>query len=302
MDAYEKRMQLVARIAGANSGTVTRIQLLDAGLSPTTIWRWIDRGYLQRMATGVYAVGSSQIPDRGHLLAALAAYGDTTVLSHQTAAALWNLIEDDGRPIHVMVTTGTMTSRRGIALHRDRRLKDDEVTEVGGLRVTTPARLVFDLARRTRLDPMLDLTVAALRRRLLTLEDLHLQVDRQKRRKGSRELRRLVSILDPDVAKTRSWMERFFHRHWCRLGLPRYESNARIDDFEVDCLWRRQRLIVELDSHSYHSDPSQFERDRRKQADLESEGYTVLRVTYRMLTESPERTIGRIAKTLRRLS
>src|SRR5690606_20810881 len=97
-----------------------------------------------------------------------------------------------------------------------------------------------------------------------TLEDLHIQVDRQKRRKGSRELRRLVALIDPDIAKTRSWMERFLKRHWRRQGLPAYETNAKIGGIEVDCLWRRQKLIVELDSRTYHSDPTQFERDRRR--------------------------------------
>lgn len=291
----------VAALARHGGGTVKRADLLRGGFDADQIGRWLRSGYLRLLHRGVYAVGSEEIPDRGEAVAALSAYGRTAILSHRTAAAVWGLAEIEW-PLHVMVTTGTMTTRRGIALHRDRRLQEDESTLHQGLPVTTVPRTIFDLARVTRLDPMLDLTTAALRRGLLALEDLHIQIDRQSRRKGVRELRRLVALIDPDVAKTRSWMERFFHRHWTKRELPPYEPNATVAGIEVDCLWRRQKLIVELDSRTYHSDPSQFERDGRRVADLTAQGYTVLRITYRMLTEAPERTLDRVAKTLQSLS
>lgn len=301
LDRCDETMHLTAALALDDGGVVSRRKLLAAGIGTRKIDSWIKRGYLRPFHTGVYAVGSARVPEQGHLMAALSAYGPTAVLSHETAVAIWRLGEIMS-PVHVMVTTGTMTTRRGIALHRDRRLQDDETTRVRGLRVTTVPRMIFDLARVTRLDPMLDLTTAALRRGLLHLEDLHVQIDRQQRRKGVRELRRVVSLLDPETAKTRSWMERFFRGHWTKHRLPEYETNAKVAGMEVDCLWRRQKLIVELDSRAYHSDPSQFERDGRRVAALTAQGYTVLRITYRMLTESPDRTIARVADTLRSLS
>ena len=50
--------------------------------------------------------------------------------------------------------------------------------------------------------------------------------------------------------------------------------------WEVDFLWRRQRLVLETDGARFHSSPGQIERDRRKEADLVIAGYHVLRATY----------------------
>ena len=38
--------------------------------------------------------------------------------------------------------------------------------------------------------------------------------------------------------------------------------------YEVDLLWRAQRLILETDGGRFHSTRSQIERDRRKESDL----------------------------------
>jgi hypothetical protein len=36
---------------------VTRVQLLDAGMDPRTVERWVAKGMLIRVHRGVYAVG-----------------------------------------------------------------------------------------------------------------------------------------------------------------------------------------------------------------------------------------------------
>jgi very-short-patch-repair endonuclease len=60
--------------------------------------------------------------------------------------------------------------------------------------------------------------------------------------------------------------------------------NARVGGIEVDFLWREQRLIVETDSWRHHGDRSAFERDRARDAHLQSLGFRVLRFTHRQLT------------------
>ena len=54
---------------------------------------------------------------------------------------------------------------------------------------------------------------------------------------------------------------------------------------EVDFLWRRHRLIVEIDGFQYHSTRSAFERDRRRRTPDLRRGLRVLRVTWRQLVE-----------------
>jgi very-short-patch-repair endonuclease len=75
-------------------------------------------------------------------------------------------------------------------------------------------------------------------------------------------------------------------------------ANARIGGWEVDLLWREQRLIVESDGYAFHSSRSAFERDRRKDAELTAQGYRVVRVTWRQLTDEHEALVAVLAAAL----
>jgi very-short-patch-repair endonuclease len=61
--------------------------------------------------------------------------------------------------------------------------------------------------------------------------------------------------------------------------------NARVDRFVVDFLWRRERLIVEVDGWESHGTRSAFEEDRARDARLRLLGFNVLRFTWRQLEE-----------------
>ena len=74
----------------------------------------------------------------------------------------------------------------------------------------------------------------------------------------------------------------------------------RIDRFEVDFLWRPQRLIVEVDGWESHGTRSAFEEDRARDARLKLLGYDVLRFTWRQVNDDPHTVAGRIAATLTR--
>ncbi len=54
---------------------------------------------------------------------------------------------------------------------------------------------------------------------------------------------------------------------------------------EADCLWREQRVIVELDGAQAHRTRAAFEADRERDRRLQVAGWTVLRVTWRQLDE-----------------
>jgi hypothetical protein len=60
------------------------------------------------------------------------------------------------------------------------------------------------------------------------------------------------------------------------------------------------RLIVEVDGYAAHSGRRAFERDRRKDAALQAQGYRVLRLSYRQVMNEPERTVATITTLARR--
>lgn len=57
--------------------------------------------------------------------------------------------------------------------------------------------------------------------------------------------------------------------------------------WEVDAYWPAHRLVVEVDGWTYHRTRHAFERDRRKDAELQTAGYRVVRITWRRLTTEP---------------
>jgi very-short-patch-repair endonuclease len=95
---------------------------------------------------------------------------------------------------------------------------------------------------------------------------------------------------------TRSHLEDEFLRFIESYGLPRPEVNQRVAGKEVDMLWRDQRLIVEVDSRTFHLHT--FEEDRERDAHLLSEGFTTVRITKRRLTDRPEREASRLRTLL----
>ena len=70
-------------------------------------------------------------------------------------------------------------------------------------------------------------------------------------------------------------------------NLPRPETNVWLKAgpkrYEVDCLWRAQRLIVELDGRAAHDTARAFERDREKDRRLRVARWNSIRVTWLQL-------------------
>jgi very-short-patch-repair endonuclease len=73
------------------------------------------------------------------------------------------------------------------------------------------------------------------------------------------------------------------------LPLRRPEFNVEIEvdgeTFEIDALWRSERIAVELDSRQFHDTPLAFERDRRRDRKLTAAGWRPVRITWRQITE-----------------
>src|SRR6266576_5380139 len=88
------RGQGLADLAERQYGVISRDQLRACGVGEGAIAHAIKRGRLHRVFRGVYALGHRRIGERGRLMAALLACGPRTVVSHRSAAALLELIDD----------------------------------------------------------------------------------------------------------------------------------------------------------------------------------------------------------------
>jgi len=86
-------------------------------------------------------------------------------------------------------------------------------------------------------------------------------------------------------------------------GLPIPETNVRLriagKAYEVDFLWRRQKLIVETDGGRFHDNPAAGARDSRRNHALVGAGYRVPRLGWEDLRDRPQATMDEIARLLR---
>jgi very-short-patch-repair endonuclease len=74
--------------------------------------------------------------------------------------------------------------------------------------------------------------------------------------------------------------------------------NQRIGRLEVDFLWLDEKVIVETDGYRYHRGRAAFEDDRRRDLQLRSSGFDVVRLTYRQVTDEPTRVIASLRQAL----
>jgi hypothetical protein len=275
--------RVLARIAAGQHGVVSRQQLVALGYDAEFAHRSLQSGRLHRIHQAVFAVGHAAIPARGRWMAAVLACGETSLLSHISAALLWELIDRSSSLIHVLVPGRGSRSRPGIVIHRTRRIPDEHRTERDGIPVTTPARTLLDLAGLLPPERLRFAVEAADRRRLLDIHALVALCGEFRGRRGVAALRRLALEQRGAVHRTKSPPEARFLRLCLRHGLPEPLVNTRLHGYEVDFHWPEARLVVEIDSYTYHRSWAQRRRDLRRDADLKARGVEVLRLTPEMV-------------------
>jgi hypothetical protein len=218
-------------------------------------------------------------------MAAVLAGGPRAVLSHRDAAVAWGLRYASGSRFEV-----TLPFRRnptaGIQAHCAR-LPTDEVTTVRGVPVTIVPRTILDLAGREppRVTERLIHEADVLRLHdQLSLPDL---LARYPRRPGTPTIRAILADRGFGAGVSRNVFEDAFDAFIDQSGLPRPERNVILTIggrlHEIDRLWRRERLAVELDGRAAHDTARAFEADRAKDRRLTVAGLRPLRITWRQL-------------------
>ncbi len=221
-------------------------------------------------------------------------------LSHRTAGAMPGLVPPLGPDQTVDVTgSRTLRPRAGMRIHRVAELTSSDVVRVNGLPVTGAVRTLVDLAADLAPSTLERAVARALRGGLLTVPDLRGGLAVQGLRPGRRVLGRLLdSVTEPEL--TRSEAESRLLALVRKSGLPRPRVNETVEGLEVDFLWRKPRLVVEVDGFAYHQGRAAFEHDRTRDARLAAAGYQVIRVTWRQLDRHPTQVLVRVAQALAR--
>jgi very-short-patch-repair endonuclease len=296
-----REIELILRELGAaQHGVAGRAQLRARGLSVPAIDQLVRVRRVSLRHRGVYQIGPLPLPGGAEHAAILACGGEARI-SHGTAALRHGMLRSGDYLNEVEVTMPRRRRRRleGVRIHRIQDLRDDEVTEMHGMPVTTPARTLLDLAEVATAREVEQAYAAALRMQLVTPDSMREMLDRHPSHRGAPLWRRMLAQHD-GPAFTRSEAEEKLLALTRSAGLPRPQLNVNLLGHEVDFLWRSARVVAEVDGYAFHASSRSFALDRRRDAELAAAGYRVLRFTWADLDGDRVATIVRLAQALTR--
>ncbi|MBY6676758.1 DUF559 domain-containing protein [Rhodococcus sp. BP-332] len=282
---------MIDRLLALHDGVITATQAHDAGMSQDAIDRRVRAGHWRRVTRGVYVACDRPWTDAARVRCAAYWAGDGAVVTSVSAAYWHGLVSVAPRIVDVTVPRGGRSRAPSGVRVRRRNLDPADVVAIRGIRVTASGLTVLEASEELGMG-IIDV---ALRGRMSpsVLRRAH---DRNPRRRGAPAAEKLLVAAEGGA---RSEAERLF------LAVMR---NGRITGFLVNFPWRGyvldfvfldERVCIEIDGWAFHSDPTAFHRDRTRQNVVVQE-WTVLRYTWRDLTQRPDEVIAEVRATLRR--
>jgi hypothetical protein len=292
----------LGELVGRQAGVITRAQILATGMTRHALQARLDSGRWQRLHNGVYAAYGGRPARQSMMWAAVLGARGGAVLSHQSAAELYGLLDgSDHRAIHVMVPRGhAVTPMARVVVHYSQRL------EAARHPVLEPPR--------TRLEETaLDLAAIAptamsaigwilgpCASRLTTPDRMLLAMDARPR---LRRRRTLMAALGDARAGVHSVLEHgYLYRVERPHGIPRGVRQRRIRVNGVtryeDVRYEEYGVIVELDGRTAHPDGERL-RDMHRDNASAAAGLITLRYSWTDVSQRPCAMAAELACVLR---
>ncbi len=288
---------LVPPIAGTQAGVFTRAQARAAGWSAKQEARLVRRGDWVRVVGHAYVRAGTPVDLVVRATAAHLLTGG--VLSHRSAAVLWQLpVADDGR-VHLTVRPQDNPRLAGVVVYRRPPIDDADVDLLDGVLVTSRVRTLADCLGTLPPRQAQHLLDRTLLRRWADPADLYARV---RVATGLRGTPQLLRLLREAARGSRSEAERRLRLILRRARIRGWRAGVRLDalGLEVDVLFADARLVLEVDGRAHHSTDDRFQWDRTRQNLLVMAGYTVLRFTWWDVTERPDRVAAMVRAALLR--
>jgi very-short-patch-repair endonuclease len=185
------------------------------------------------------------------------------------------------RLIHVTLMQGDRRPR-GIKVHRPQGLIYKDRRKHNGLWVTSPARTLLDIAPTITPRALTRAVNDARLSKHLNLPALQATISRFPNHPGTPLL---APFADTDENPTRSPAEDDLGAWLRKHNFPKPERNVMLAGYERDTVYEEHKLIIEMDSVSYHLDPESFKRDRLRDATALEAGYRTIRLIPERLTD-----------------
>jgi len=294
------RDRRASAIAASQLTLLTTEQLARCGIGKDAVAYRRKTGRLHLVFHGVYSFGCGELPPLARELAALLGVGDHSFLSHRSAAFFWGMRKTAPSPVEVSVVGRSCSSRDGIRVHRIKAIDRRDLVRKDRLWVSSPARAVLEVAAVAPAE-LVDVVEEGLAGRRVNNRALEAVLARNRPCRGAG---RLAAMLGDENAMeiTRSDAEKAFRKLIRDSGLPRPQVNVKLGPYVPDFMWRRERLIVEIDSPTFHAGPRAFENDRNKDLFYRDARFDVLRFTREHVIRRGPMVLVTVAQTLARLA
>ncbi len=288
-------------LAQFQRGVLSRVQALGGGLSPDAVRSRVQRGRWQRLHTGVYAVFSGAPGREAVLWAAVLWAGDGAMLSYDTAAELFGLLDQPSTVTHVTIPGYRRVIRiPGLAIHL--------AASAGQARhpALTPPRTrieetVLDLAQTAATAETAYGWVTRALGRGLTMQPR--MAEALNRRARTRWRAELSEVLTADWAGIHSALEHRYVRDVERPHrLPEAVRQARVrrgsrTEYR-DVLYDAYRIVIELDGQAAHPGDTRWKDIRRDNA-AAADGVLTLRYGWVDVSRHPCSVASQVARALR---
>jgi hypothetical protein len=218
-------------------------------------------------------------------MAGVLAAGGDAVASHTTVAVVWALPNVSAETTEVSTDRPRRARLRGIRVHRTVAFLDEEHAVHDDLPVTSVARTIVDLSARLSTLQLGIATDDALRRNILTLNELRRCVGGLAAGPGRRTARihELLAVRLTGYNPGDSELEMRVLRAIVAAGLPepvqQHELRLPNRRCRIDLAYPDVKLAIEVDGFGPHTTRTAFDRDRARANDLTTAGWTILRFT-----------------------
>lgn len=290
------QLSVLKTITQGQYGAVARHQLIEQGLSSSSISRMLKKGLISKVGNGVYlSLGSTPTWHQRAAIAVLSC-GPSALLSHESVLIYFGLLtmrQTDHKKVDPLLIHVTAPRNefhfQDVVFHRSKCLPPEDVYRPSmGVPHVSLGRAFIDCTSQLS-ESQLDFSLEkAFTKKLITPLEIQSTLIRTPRGPGRQKskLRRILTpyLLDGTTLKNveselEKRVQKVINKYTNIKCIPQHPVKLNGSMFRLDFAIPEQKIAIEVDGYEFHRGRSQFDNDRIRQNALISDGWKIVRIT-----------------------